>query len=622
MLHDRTNWPNIPFPGGPPLGQQQPGMPMQQPPTPGYPPGHPLVRGPQQMQQPGFYPPQQPAPSATGPQAKRQRVNPPARMPAGPAAPLPSAMELAIEDEENTAVGDYLDHLTPREISTMRYKQHHEWMEEIFSSNYSTGQIVPESLGLGLAGDLAVLTAGILDSPEIMEAAQDRPLTAVGLNGVIPLSKGASVSTQPYKPLDIAQRTEFDKRIDDFTARGEEELKAMKAGHVKRLAGFGRARQYAIAERALRDIRTKDSKTYVGAVTEIQQWTGLTFSQRRDVVPISRNNGAVKASDDHEQENIDALFAKYEAKTKARRAGVNTATPAPLATVPANAVDMTYGSSNNGFSNGNGNGHDLMMPEDSASALLNQYVAGGNSSSGTPGSFNGFPSRSMPQSNAGTPNNMLSAGTPTTGAQQQGTPSAVASAVPTPLQDQGDMQSTLAQGPHVPADLGVGEGMDIDVPSVALAENPPAMLGDAPKEPAQASSAQTAGPAVAQAPDASITTTAIPDSAPPAPIAESMEQPSTTTDAQPQDLPQDLNADINLDIEEPTSMFGEADLSGMNSAGDVLADLGGGDDLDVMAGMVGDGEEQGDLELDLGGLDDSNVVDTFGGSAGAGDQAA
>lgn len=619
MLHDRTNWPNIPFPGGPPLGQQQPGMPMQQPPTPGYPPGHPLARPPQQMQQPGFYPPQQPAQSATGPQAKRQRVNPPARMPAGPVAPLPSAMELAIEDEENTSVGDYLDHLTPREISTMRYKQHHEWMEEIFSSTYSTGQIVPESLGLGLAGDLADLTAGLLDSPEIMEAPQDRPVTAGGLNGALPLTKSASVSAQPYKPLDATQRTEFDKRIEEFVTKGEAELKAMKAEHAKRLAGFGRARQYAVAERALRDIRTKDSKAYLGAVTEIQQRTGLTFSQRRDVVPISKNNGAVKAPDDHEQENIDALFAKYEARTKARRAGVNTAAAAPLATVPANNVDMTYGSSNSGFSNGNGNGHDLMMPEDSASALLNQYVAGGNSSSGTPGSFNGFPGRSMPQSNAGTPNNMLNVGTPTTGAQQQDTPSAVASAVPTPLQDQGDIQSTLAQGPHVTADLGVGDGMDIDVPSVPRAENPPAMLGDISKQSAQAASASSTGPAVAQPPDTSITTTAIPDPAPPAPITESVEQLSTSADA----LPQDLTADINLDIEEPTSMFGEADLSGMNSAGDVLADLGGGDDLDIMAGMVGDGEEQGDLELDLGRLDDTNVGDTFGGGAGgAGDQAA
>lgn len=45
--------------------------------------------------------------------------------------------------QEDTEFGDYFDNLTPAEISKMRYKQHHEWMEEIYSSVYSLSQIVP-----------------------------------------------------------------------------------------------------------------------------------------------------------------------------------------------------------------------------------------------------------------------------------------------------------------------------------------------------------------------------------------------------------------------------------------------------------------------------------------------
>jgi hypothetical protein len=67
------------------------------------------------------------------------------RMP--PSAATGTVAVLDIDDEEDTSRGDFFDHTTPREISMSRYKQNHEWMEEILSSPYSINQIIPADLG-------------------------------------------------------------------------------------------------------------------------------------------------------------------------------------------------------------------------------------------------------------------------------------------------------------------------------------------------------------------------------------------------------------------------------------------------------------------------------------------
>ncbi len=83
----------------------------------------------------------------------------------GPGAPImamgphmAAPHDTTLEEEENTALGDVLDHLTAEEISKMRYTQHHMWLEEVFASPYRAGQLVPLDLGFGLLGELAPLT--------------------------------------------------------------------------------------------------------------------------------------------------------------------------------------------------------------------------------------------------------------------------------------------------------------------------------------------------------------------------------------------------------------------------------------------------------------------------------
>ena len=145
MLDDRNNWPHINVPGG-----QAPNSVAQQ--------GNPYVRTSGAMpgrgiQQPPMYPPQQATrPVMTASPSKRPRMmglnQIPSSVTSVPASTAYASQTISIEDEEDTAHGDSVDHVTQRELSTMRYKQHHTWMEEILSSPYTMNQIKPSELKL------------------------------------------------------------------------------------------------------------------------------------------------------------------------------------------------------------------------------------------------------------------------------------------------------------------------------------------------------------------------------------------------------------------------------------------------------------------------------------------
>jgi hypothetical protein len=153
MLHDQTNWPTIGIPGGPPAAQV------------GLPQGNNQL-GPTGRSGGQYFTPQHPGQMAGPSPAKRQRQVGPAH---GAAAgiPIPPGVlrDPTIDDDEDTSRGDLLDHMSPREMSVVRYKQHHEWMEEIISSPYDIKQILPVSLGLVLPGDLEAVTKGFFETP-------------------------------------------------------------------------------------------------------------------------------------------------------------------------------------------------------------------------------------------------------------------------------------------------------------------------------------------------------------------------------------------------------------------------------------------------------------------------
>ncbi|KAI1003949.1 hypothetical protein K3495_g4260 [Podosphaera aphanis] len=209
MLYDRSNWPSIAFPRNRPqvspiYGQNLP--PSRIPQTMAYPPQNPMI----------------------GPPAKRMRT----QMMNPQVAPVSGAPVLDLEEEEDTSRGDLFDHTTPREISLSRYKQNHEWMEEVISSCYPMNRIMPVDLGLGLRGELLSLTDGIFDAP--LDPDKDVP-------------KNNYVGR-----LDPEKADEFRRRSKEQIAQTEREISKMKAKHARQLAKFQKDSLLRTAEKELR----------------------------------------------------------------------------------------------------------------------------------------------------------------------------------------------------------------------------------------------------------------------------------------------------------------------------------------------------------------------------------
>ncbi|CAK4024521.1 Hypothetical predicted protein [Lecanosticta acicola] len=215
MLHDREHWPTLNIPGHPQQQSQYGAVAMQN-------------RYPQQA-----YPQQ-----AGQPPSKKARTS-------GPGIPPSSSdgqPETTIEMEEDTALGDFFDHLTPRDISLARYTQHHRWMEEVFSSPYATSQIVPPDLGLGLMGELKGLTDGILEPPSLDFRDQSQDLA----------KPQKAKEAEPFTNLKKEQVEEFGKRVQKHLEEGQAEIERMKAEHAAKMQDWKKVKTLMQAEKRLR----------------------------------------------------------------------------------------------------------------------------------------------------------------------------------------------------------------------------------------------------------------------------------------------------------------------------------------------------------------------------------
>ncbi|KAL4797685.1 hypothetical protein BDV19DRAFT_358499 [Aspergillus venezuelensis] len=226
MLHDRNNWPAI---GLPPQMAVQQGYQQPQGPYPNAMAGR----------QP-FYPPGGPGVQAPGGpvQAKAPRGHR-----ASSTAVNAATTDFALEDEDVSA-GDLMDLLTPREVSKMRYQQHHEWMEEVLASPFAISQITPVSLGLGRKGELESLTAGFFDAP-------------VGPANGDAADKEAKQATklEPEKAEEFADRVA--KKVKDMT----DEIEKLKNRHAQRMEKFNRTSTLKEAETKLRDAAADPAET-------------------------------------------------------------------------------------------------------------------------------------------------------------------------------------------------------------------------------------------------------------------------------------------------------------------------------------------------------------------------
>lgn len=269
MLHDRERWPHVSMPGrtGHPGPMYNAGLQNQNPMAHI---GNPRFSG-------QFY--QQAAQQAqVGPSpAKRARQHAPSQMPASAAALM--ATDTSIEDEENVLYGDILDHLTQRDVSLTRYVQHHEWMEEVYSSPYATGNIVPADLGLGLMGELAGLTDGLMDLP----STEDK-------------TKANNATEASFKKVTPEQLSEFEKRVKVHMEKGQAELDRMKEEHAKKMDRMKKSKMLLHAEKRLRHA------VWDPADTGNQVW-------RLDRAAITNPD----AADAHQKEAADDIVKEVEA---------------------------------------------------------------------------------------------------------------------------------------------------------------------------------------------------------------------------------------------------------------------------------------------------------------------
>jgi Fungal domain of unknown function (DUF1750) len=150
--------------------------------------------------------------------------------------------ETTLEEEEDVSRGDILDFMTPRDISRMRYEQHHEWMEEVLESPYNIYQIFSGDLGLGRKGELEELTKDFFDAPT-----------------VAPRDSSGNAEPAHVGKIDKDKADDFKKRASQKLADMQAEIDKMKEQHARRMAKLQRTTILNSAERKLRAAPTATS---------------------------------------------------------------------------------------------------------------------------------------------------------------------------------------------------------------------------------------------------------------------------------------------------------------------------------------------------------------------------
>ena len=178
--------------------------------------------------------------------AKRARHIPPNHA-HGSATAIPAlvmAPDPTFEDEDGTSGGDYMDFLTPRDISIHRYVQHHEWLEEILNSPYDTHQIIPGELGLGRKGELESLTKDFFDAPTDAAPTEDfyKPEELTDPHKILDQLPIPDTATPRVGRLEAGKAEDFTRRATERVAAISAEMEKMKRHHARRMAKLNKGR--------------------------------------------------------------------------------------------------------------------------------------------------------------------------------------------------------------------------------------------------------------------------------------------------------------------------------------------------------------------------------------------
>ena len=255
MLRDGASWPTINLPGNP--GSAYPQQPM------GYP--NDVMAHMNRSQQQAYIQQQgNAAQRAVGPSpAKRPRHAGQSQGHGSNTAIPPPIVppDAAYDDDDGTVGGDYMDYLTPRDISIHRYIQHHEWLEQIMESPYDTDRIIPGDLGLGRKGELESLTRDFFDAPTSGTPKERFPIreekdsvkesVAEANDGRAEANDSAPVPSRVGR-LEAGKAEEFTKRATEKVAQINSEMEKLRRQHVRRMAKLQKGRALKEAEDSLR----------------------------------------------------------------------------------------------------------------------------------------------------------------------------------------------------------------------------------------------------------------------------------------------------------------------------------------------------------------------------------
>ncbi|KAK5956785.1 hypothetical protein OHC33_002273 [Knufia fluminis] len=210
------------------------------------------------------------------------------------------AHEATLEEDEDVSRGDVLDFMTPREISRMRYEQHHEWMEEILESPYATKQIIPSELGLGRKGALESFTNGFFTAPT--------STTHDPVNGKV-------------GKLDPGKAEEFTKHANAKLEEMQADIEKMKQQHLRRMEKLRRTTDLGAAERKLRNMNVADD-SYKDIAAQVQNLVGRNIEPVAKVACVSRGGmqdiKPVAPEPQQHQQNVNAL-AQQQAQMQAQQ---------------------------------------------------------------------------------------------------------------------------------------------------------------------------------------------------------------------------------------------------------------------------------------------------------------
>ncbi|KAL9124199.1 MAG: hypothetical protein Q9217_006447, partial [Psora testacea] len=250
MLRDRDNWPTLNLPGS--NASAYPQQPV------GYPNN--VMAHMSRSQHPAYMQQTQAVVSqgGIGPSpAKRQRhASASQGQGSVTAIPMPVVLQDAAFDDEETALGaDYMDVLTPQQISRSRYVQHHEWLEEILNSPYDTHRIIPGALGLGRKGELESLTKDFFDAPENGLAREVLDLPGTPQEEDIETGRSMVPDDEPPKRIgrmEAGKAEDFTKRAAQRMADLHAEMEKLKTQHARRIANITKGQSWRQAEQSLR----------------------------------------------------------------------------------------------------------------------------------------------------------------------------------------------------------------------------------------------------------------------------------------------------------------------------------------------------------------------------------